>query len=467
MTNTGSDVQQLYAEKRNPDNENEFLFEGEWEEAEVISEPIKVKGEETIDYEVIETRHGPIVSEFAAESGDLDVLSLRWTALDATTELQAILKINEANNWKEFEKGLEDFLAPAQNFVFASTDGTIAYKANGRIPIYEKSTDALLPLPGWEKKYEWESFIPFDELPKVINPEKGFIATANNKITPDAYPYHISNVWAQPYRYERIHEFLDQNDELTVEDMQNLQMDPTNLRAREFVPLFIDILEKEELIKSEEKALELLKEWDFRDDQKNAQPLIFEYLFTNITEKLYADIPESMMELFEAEGQTTDELLRLGDDSIWIQEQGSLTQLVYNAYSEAVSELVTDYGDDQDEWEWGEFHQVQFKHPLSSANDLLALVFNKKSPMPVDGSAVTPMAARQGADGIVNHGASWRFVIDLADVETGYHIVGPGQSGHVKSPWYADQTEDWINGVYHKTSLKQFEGDILTLRPSK
>src|SRR5699024_754717 len=113
---TGPDVLQLYIEKRNPEAEDEFKFEGEWEKAERISEPIQVKGEETIDYEVLETRHGPIISEFAEESGEEEVLSLRWTALDPTAEMQAILEINQASNWEEFEKGLENFHAPAQNF---------------------------------------------------------------------------------------------------------------------------------------------------------------------------------------------------------------------------------------------------------------------------------------------------------------------------------------------------------------
>src|SRR5699024_2600425 len=127
--NTGPDVQQLYVEKENPDTTDEFLFEEDWETAERINEPIKVKDEDTIDYDVVETRHGPIVSEFTGERGHEEVLSLRWTALDPTTELQAILEINEASNWEEFEEGLENFLAPAQNFVFAGDDGTIAYKA--------------------------------------------------------------------------------------------------------------------------------------------------------------------------------------------------------------------------------------------------------------------------------------------------------------------------------------------------
>lgn len=154
LTNTGPDVQQLYLEKRKPYSKATFLFEGEWEKASIIQEPIAVKDGATIDYEVVETRHGPVISEFVEDSGEENVLSLKWTALEATTELEAILQINKAKNWESFEKGLEKFLAPAQNFVFASKSGTIAYKANGNIPVYENGKDALLPLPGWQRENE-------------------------------------------------------------------------------------------------------------------------------------------------------------------------------------------------------------------------------------------------------------------------------------------------------------------------
>lgn len=467
VTNTGPDVQQLYVEKRNPDDETEFLFEDKWEKATVIPEPIHVKGADPIDYEVVVTRHGPVISEFAEESGKDTVLSLRWTALDPSPELQAILKINRATNWEEFEAGLEDFHTPAQNFVFASADGTIAYKANGKIPIYEDAADALLPLPGWEAQYEWQGFIPFDELPRVLNPEKGFIATANNKVTGDAYPYHISNVWAQPYRYEQIFSVLNGSDKLTADDMKQLQMDATDLRAKEFVPLMIDALEGETLSEAEQQALTLLADWNFVDETTLPQPLIFDHWIKAIEEKLYTDLSEDIMKLFMGKGQTTDTLLRLGDESIWVKEQGGLVKLLHDSLQTTIVDLEKKYGTNQTTWKWGDYHQVQFQHPLSGANKILAYVFNKVDPLPVDGSAFTPMAARADDTGLVNHGASWRFVIDLEDISVGHHIVGPGQSGHFKSPWYSDQTEAWVDGTFHETSLKDVEGFQLTLEPKK
>src|SRR5699024_5309417 len=470
VTNVGPDVQQLYVEERNPDNRNEFLFEETWEEAEIIDEPIKVKDQETIDYQVVETRHGPVISEFAGDSGRKEVLSLRWTALDPTTELEAILEFNKAMNWEEFEKGLEKFLAPAQNFVFADKDGTIAYKANGNIPIYDSSEDALLPLPGWEKDTEWKGFIPFDKLPKVVNPDKGFIAIANNKIVGEDYPYHISNVWAQPYSYERIAEVLEASDELTIEDMKALQMDMTNLQAREFVPIFSDVLSDTDLNENEQEALELLDNWDYTDDKDLAQPLIFHHWMEEIERTIYLkSIPGNMTNLFTARGQTTDQLLRKaynGEGSIWIEDAGGLEDVLHHSLKNTVGKLEKDYSDNLDDWKWGDYHKVQFDHPLSGIHPVLAYFFNNEDPIPVNGSAVTPMAAAYSSEtGEVNHGASWRFVIDTNDMETGYHTVGPGQSGHFKSEWYHDQMDDWVEGNFHKTELNNAEGLELRLVP--
>lgn len=465
VTNVGPDVQQLYIEKRNPDNRYEFLFEEEWEEAEVVEEPIHVKDGETIDYEVVITRHGPIVSEFAGKSGGHTVLSLKWTALEPTTELEAILEINKASNWEEFEKGLEKFHVPAQNFVFAAKDGTIAYKANGKIPIYENPEDALLPMEGWKKENELNDYIPFAELPKVINPEKGYIATANNKIAGESYPYHLSHIWAQPYRYDRIAEVLESKDQLTLEDMRELQLNKTNLQAREFLPHFLSVLEATGISGKGQEALAVLADWDYIDDAEEAAPLIFHQWLYEIEKILFAEIPESMMHMFTYRGQNLDAILRKGingEHSVWLEENGGLEHVLKEAFTNTMVKLVEDFGEDVTAWKWGDFHQVAFHHPLSGIHPVLEFFFNRIGPLPMGGSNVTPMAAAFDRDtGIVNHGAPWRYTFDLADPESAYHINGPGQSGHFKSNFYHGKFEDWVDGEYYETRLDEQEGSVL------
>lgn len=466
VTNTGPDVQDLYIEKRNPTNKNQFLYNEKWEDAEVIKEPIKVKDQKTIDYNVIVTRHGPIISEFAADSGKDTVLSLQWTALQPSNELEAILKMNRAKNWDEFETALENFQTPAQNFVFASNDGTIAYKANGKIPIRKKG-DGLLPVPGWTDEYEWTGYIPFNELPNTINPKEGFISTANNKVISDDYPYHISHNWAQPYRQMRIQEVLKANDEITAKDMRDLQMDKMNLQAKEFVPIFLNELEGVK-DKTEKEAIQQLKKWNFVDNEELAAPLIFNQWMAKISDVLFnKEISVEMLEKFGGRKQAVDELLRHaadGNPGPWIKENGGLQAVLKKSFDLAINEIKDEQGNSVSTWSWGEFHQLYFPHPLSSVKPLNYL-FNSDGRIPVGGSSVTVQAAANKNDGTVNHGGSWRFVIDTANMDSAYHLVGPGQSGHLKSKWYHNQLNAWANGTYHQTSLNTKKGHTLILNP--
>ncbi|MEB6549973.1 penicillin acylase family protein [Heyndrickxia sporothermodurans] len=466
VTNTGPDVQDLYIEKRNPKEKNQFLYNKKWENAEVIKEPIKVKDRKTIDYEVTITRHGPVISEFAADSGKDTVLSLQWTALQPSNELEAVLQMNKAGNWDEFEKALENFETPTQNFVFASKDGTIAYKANGKIPIRKKG-DGLLPVPGWTDEYEWTGYIPFNELPKTVNPKEGFISTANNKVISDDYPYHISHNWAQPYRQMRIQEVLKSKDQITAKDMQDLQMDKVNLQAKEFVPIFLDHL-KEIKDKSAKEALTSLQQWNYIDDKDAAAPLIFNMWMRKIPEVLFAkEISKEMLDKFGGQKQAVDELIRHaaeGQPGPWITEHGGLQKVLQSSLTLAIKEIEKTQGDNVKKWEWGKYHQLYFGHPLSSVKPLNYL-FNSDGKVPVGGSSVTVQAAANKEDGTVDHGASWRFVIDTSDMNTGYHIVGPGQSGHIKSEWYHDQLKAWTEGTYHETKLNTQKGTKLVLSP--
>ncbi len=469
VTNVGPDVQDLYVEKRNPNQSNEFLYNDKWEKAQVEDETILVKDAEPIPYQVAITRHGPILSEFAYDNQSDTVLSLRWTALDPSNELEAVLMMNKANDWDEFKEALTFFHTPAQNFVFASTDGTIAYRANGLIPIRKKG-DSMLPVPGWNDEYEWEGYIPWDELPTILNPDEGFISTANNKITTEDYPYHITHTWAQPYRQERIREVLLQNNELDVKDMMKLQNDFVNLQGKEFTPILTGGLIQKELTSFEKDALKLLNNWNFIDEKNQAAPLLFHLWLVEIERKLFkGTIDKEMMGLFEGKSQIVDQLIRRaseGNPGPWVMNAGGLESLLTHSYKAAVDRAIKLQGDSPEEWAWGTFHSVPFEHPLGAIKPL-NLLFNPDEHA-MSGSRVTVGAAGWSTStGLVNHGAPWRGITDLSTIETSYNVVSPGQSGYVFSKWYDNQIEDWVNGEYHKTQLKGYEtnSDHLILKP--
>lgn len=456
VTNVGPDVQDLYIEKPNPENPTQFMYDGEWEQAEVRDEKIGVKGEEAIPFEVIVTRHGPIMSEILYDEEEPGaVFSMHWTALEPTKELEAIMKMNKSTDWKSFEAALEDFHAPAQSFVFASTDGTIAYKANGRIPIRKKG-DGQLPVPGDSSDYGWIGYVPYDELPRVVNPAEGFIATANNEVVDDAYPYHITKLWAQPYRYERIAEVLKEGDRFTAEDMMALQMDQQNLYARAFLTDMIGSVEAEDSKGKYKDILKVLREWDQEDAVDQAAPLIFHKWIKQLPiELLSQEMPQDVYKMLPGKGQLTDQFLQVGyanESSTWLAEYGGVDKWVFDAFEQSIAETKTQFGDQVENWQWGDYHQVVFPHALSSASSIFEYFLNPKQ-QAIGGSNITVQAAAFKEDGTVNHGAPWRYVADLSDLSKAYHIVSPGQSGHMKSKWFHDQVDDWVNGKFHETTL--------------
>ena len=460
VTNVGPDVQDLYIEKPNPDNPTEFQYDGKWEQAEVRDEPIKVKGGDTIDFEVVVTRHGPIISNvmFDKEKPSAQ-FSMQWTALEPTLELQAVLNMNKASNWEEFETALEDFHAPAQNFVFAGKDGTIAYKANGRIPI-RKSGDAQLPVPGDSSDYAWVGYVPYDELPRIVNPVEGFIATANNQVIDESYPYHLTDFWAQSYRYERISEVLSEGDNFTKEDMMALQMDQHNLQAREFLSDMIGSVENKDTKGQYKELLTTLKNWDQVDSVDSSAPLMFHKWIKELPVTLFKDqMPEDVYDMLAGKGNITDQMMRdgyAGEEGAWVKEQGGIDEWIYRSFINSVKSLEETFGDDASDWKWGDYHQLTFDHPLAGASPIFAYFLNPSS-VPIGGSNITVQAAGFTEDGSVDHGASWRFVADLADLSSAHHIVGPGQSGHMKSEWFHNQVDDWAEGTYHETMIN---GDI-------
>lgn len=469
VTNTGPDVQDLYIEKLNPDNPHQYEYKGEWLDATVVQEDIHIKGGKVEPFEVVVTQHGPIISEMADTGKDNYVYALQWTALEPSTEIEGMLEMDAATDWASFEKALEKFHSPTQNFVFAGDDGTIAYKANGKIPIRSKG-DGLLPVPGWTGEYEWTGYIPFDELPRVVNPASGFIATANHKVIGDEYPYHISHMWAQPYRQQRIVEVLHANDQLTSADMQALQADVLDLHAAEMVPIFAKALAQSELTDRQRTALDILAQWDYQSTEEQAGPLVFGLWFNQISTVIFEDrIAEEMAPLFEGRNYTVDALIRkegANNPSLWIANKGGFEKVLLTALDRALDGIEAAQGKDATKWTWGKFHQVGFEHPLSGQWPL-QWIYNAEGRKPSPGTNTTVRAASWTNSGLNQHGASWRFVRDFAQPGYAYHMVAPGESGHPLSPYYHKQFDRWIFGEHYKTYIEGFTGKTLTLSPAE
>jgi len=225
FTNLGPDVMDLYIERVNPDNPNQYEVNGEWIDFETRTETIQIVGGDQVDVTVRLTRHGPVISEsygplnnentnddpefvpFKERAGvelpEQYVIALKWTALAPSTPFQAIWGFNRAQNWEDFRQAARHFHVPAQNLLYADVDGNIGYQMPGSIPM-RANGDGTLPVPGWTDEYEWTGFIPFDDLPYTFNPPEGYIVTANNRCQPWDYPYLITRDWDYGFRAQRI-----------------------------------------------------------------------------------------------------------------------------------------------------------------------------------------------------------------------------------------------------------------------
>jgi penicillin amidase len=483
VTNVGPDVQDLYIERPNPADPYQFEYDGEWEAAVVLEEQIRVKGlDEPVVREIVVTRHGPIITSVfsggeEAEEEDgadedgaaaLPPLALRWTALDKTCELGAVLAFDKAEDWEDFKAALEMFKVPAQNFVFADVDGNIAYRANGLIPIrseaaVEAGFSGLLPVPGWDSAYEWTGFIPWEELPALENPAAGVIVTANNRVAPPGYPYFISHAWAPPYRAASIWRELHGREDLTVEDMQAIQNDTKNLMASRLWPALEALLapRTEEMSPTEKAAYDVLAAWasdDPRDDTSEAGPTIFHTFYFAALEATFKDeLGEDLFPRYVENGSpvNTFDTMLLAGESDWFDdvstadrvETASDTLLV--AFRAAVAKLEDALGGQPGTWEWGKVHTITFDHPMGGVSFLRPFV--NRRPFPTDGSSIT--AEAKGYDlgdfpYAVKTAAPWRFVADLSDLDRCYDILAIGVSGQPLSPHYDDQMRLWLEGGY-------------------
>jgi penicillin G amidase len=453
-TNTGPDVQDLYILELNPDNPQQYLYLGEWVDAEIVIEEFRVKGEaEPRWVEVMETRFGPVISSVV----DLEIpLSLRWVTLDGTRDFESIFSCMEARNWEEFITALKNFMSATQNIVYADREGNIGFRANGLIPI-RRSGSGLLPADGTTDEFEWIGYIPYDELPTLYNPPEGIIVTANHRVVDDDYPYFISSSWSPPYRAMGIWRELEGRTNLTLEDMIRAQTSFYNTQAEILGPVLIEALRKTELNDVETNALKLFGDWLNEPVETTDQvgPSIYNTLYMYMLEFTFADeMGEELYERFLRNRASTNAFDRmlLSGQSGWFNnietvEQETRDDIIAAAFKATVAFLENTLDANPGGWTWGKLHTITLKHNLGSV-DLLARFYNR-GPYPVGGSFHTPanMSYQMTEPFGVTHSAPWRYMIDLSDYRALDSMAG-GSSGHFLSRHYNDQTEMWLAGEY-------------------
>jgi penicillin G amidase len=479
VTNLGPDVQDFYIEKLNDrDNPTQYEYMGEWRDLEIIPETIVVKDGEPVTIEVLVTWHGPIMNNAIGDLKGAEPLALRWTALEGGRLFRAVTLLNMAGNWDEFRAALRYWDVPSQNFIYADVDGHIGYQSPGRIPIRAEGHQGLAPAPGWTGEYEWLGYIPFDELPSVFDPPTGYIATANNKVTPDDYPYHIAYEWAAPYRAQRITDLLAGDESVTLDDMRNIHSQVYSLPAEALQPYLLAVEPASDL---EAAALELAEDWDYCCDADCAGASIYQVWYQFMLRNTLGDELGDLLSAYEGKQYIHMPMMieMMSDpDAAWFDDVRTPAvetrdDIVARSLSDTVIWLEERFGDKPAQWEWGKLHTMTFIHqPLGQSGiGILERIFNSKT-IAARGDSLTVNAASYqfGESFEMTHGASQRMIVDLSNLENSRSIHTTGQSGQAFHTHREDFIDLWQNVEYHpmlfgRPAVEQNAEATLTLIP--
>ncbi|MCB8945184.1 MAG: penicillin acylase family protein [Ardenticatenaceae bacterium] len=478
VTNVGPDVQDLYIEKINPNNPNQYEFMGEWEDMEVIEEVITVNGGEDVVLPVQITRHGPIITELVDEA--TDVLAMRWTAQEPSTLFRSIYLLNRATNYEEFREALSYWDIPSQNFVYADVEGNIAYQMPGRVPIRQNG-DGLLPVPGWTGEYEWEGWVPYEELPAVFNPEKGYIATANHAVVDEDYPYLLNIYWADGDRGQRIVAMIEAeingDGEITADDIAAIQFDSKSLLAESYMPLFQGLSSEDATVQA---ALERLRGWGDLQLRRDSVPAaIFEVFRIHLADAILADdVGEDLVRTFSS--NVLFHQLAQQPTAVWWDKSNTeavetTDDIILEALANTVAWFEENVSEDMNEWTWGSIHTATFvSAPLGQSGIGPVETLVNRGPFAADGgsSIVNAQSWSWSEPAVVRGHVSMRMIVDMADFEASRTVIPTGQSGHPYHPHYDDMIELWLNGQYHpmlfgREAVEAAAVDHLILQPAE
>jgi penicillin amidase len=455
FTNAMADVQDLFVERI---REGSYEFDGAWHRLKVHLEEISVRGRpEPEVLEVQETHHGPILTGPLGAAGD-EPLSLAWTGLREPFFTALGIEAGRVRSGEDLVDRFEAYAVPVMNLVWADSGGNIGYKLVGRVP-RRRGGCPDVPKPGWTSEHEWEGYVPYRELPVLVNPPGGVIVTANNRIAPEDYAHHITSEYLDGYRAARIDQLLAERERHSLEDFERIQGDlhsiPGGIAAERLVRL-------DPPGERERRALQLLERWDRRLSPDSVAATIYKVFVVHfaravselaIGDPAYAARWRSKSLLgFTA---MTSSPWRFHAHLLDLWEEGdealigghSWDGLALESLSSALDELAREHGD----WRWGKVHGVRFPHALGEGEGLLSRVLDRLLSRRMDAGGGQETVSQIGfvphdGDYTGSWAPSYRLLADLADPDRSRWQHMTGQSGHPGSRHYDDLMGGWFEG---------------------
>lgn len=451
--NGRGDELDYFVEKINPENPNQYLTENGYENFERIEETLRIKDKDGIREEkmmVKISRHGPMISG-VLPMAPADC-AMQWSALEMSgQDFDGLIAMNRAQNFDDFKKGLSLVRTMNLNIGYADAKGNIGWQFTAAPPIRKKG-DGSLPVPGWTGEYDWEGFVPVEDLPYDYNPKSGYVASFNND--PGNVDYHLTHyyLFERAIRFENIMATRGKGP-VDFAELKRMQMDTLSVVAQRWVPRILAVCKATPGLAP---YLTLLEDWDYEVDITSAGATVFNYFYYLMMENTLKDeVGEEMW----AKGLGQEYLYyipdlaltrmiddpgnRLYDDQATPEVRENQADIILKSMDQTISYLVQHLGEDTAKWQWGLVHQMHFKHPLGEKLSFLNL-----SPIATNGSHHTinsgfwtpkhPFEMTSG--GVI------RMMVDFSNLEKSTIISPPGQSGHFKSPYYDSMAQIWAKG---------------------
>jgi penicillin amidase len=467
VTNLQTDVLDIYGERLD-EKTGRYLFEGNLEQAQLDRQVIRVRDAKPVTLEVWVTRHGPVVLHEGPQS-----FSMRWSAAEGFGF--PLLRLDRAQDWNEFRTALSDFWGPAQNFVYADRAGNIGYQAAGRVPI-RPNFDGGVPVDGTSGRFEWDGYIPYEQMPKIYNPASGIVATANQNTFPPDFPYRVSGSFADKYRIEQIRALLGAKGKLTVDDMLAVQKDVYAAYDKFLAEQIVQLHPSKE--EADRAAVDILRRWNGQMDKDQAAPFITELLnnefVTNLPRLLLltAAAPKPAtptkplkdtriigLSLPHPRQQVIESLLR-NRPAGWVANDDWNAYLLA-AFHAALEQGRKLQGSPISKWRWGRALHWKFEHPVGKQIPLADYFFNL-GPVEMSGSGTTVKQTT------LSLGPSERMVVDFGDLDRSVQNLVVGESGAVASSHYKDEWPAYYVGTSFPMEFEHIDAkDTLRVRPQR
>jgi len=452
VTHAQADYQDIYLEKirlNETSGRYQYNLKDEWIDLEIKEEEIKIKNDSSVFIKTTQTLNGPIIIDDIENGAGF---SFKYSGLTgANKTLQSIQKMLNSNNINELDNAMGDWVSPCQNFLFADVEGDIGYLMRGKMPT-RKMENAWVPVPGWIDEFEWNGYIPFDQMPRKRNPIEGYIATANNRIVGKDFPFYVGLFFSADHRINRIINNIESLNNASVEDMSDIHADIVSIPAADC----IDMINKIKTTDSfQMRAKGIISNWNGLMSSTSVGASIysaFRLKFNiKIVELLFGKLSD---EALDANGRGAPFHIRLLTD--WIirnRKENELEQLISSedmeniihcSFTEGLEYLIELMGTDVETWQWSRIHRTSHKHELSDQYPDLKWLLNPLS-VAMSGDGDTPLSASYALSGpfTVTGASVARYIFDLADWDKSKWITPLGSSGNQLSSHYLDQNPIW------------------------